>query len=374
MKVTIQRFDGYVLEDLKQYFVGLFEEYGLWEKFKDKKTILLKPNLLGAFEPEKAVTTHPLVLEALIQLLFEKEKQVMIGDSSGGTVSLQKVWDKTGMSDLANRYPVKLLNFAEAGVVEMERNGFSYPISKAFLDADGVISISKYKTHGMMRFTGAVKNMFGLIPGLKKTEFHKLNPETNQFASLLTNLYQSVKYKIDLHIMDGIMGMEGDGPTAGIIHNFGLIFSSQNAPALDYVACNMMGFDWRKVPVVWQSLHEEGILPSRIEIPQEWEGFQFENVKLGSVNFSSKMMNHIPSLAKKFIKTQFEFYPDFNDDCRLCQVCVKSCPVQAISYTKGDKHPLINYTKCINCLCCHELCPYRAVYIHKSRFAKLFIH
>jgi formate hydrogenlyase subunit 6/NADH:ubiquinone oxidoreductase subunit I len=136
----------------------------------------------------------------------------------------------------------------------------------------------------------------------------------------------------------------------------------------------MMGFDWQKIPLISQSLQEEGILPSRIEVPGEWKGFQFDNVKLGIVSFSSNMMNKIPSFAKKFLRTKLEFYPDFNEDCRLCQVCVKSCPVQAITYTKGDKHPIINYAKCIKCLCCHELCPYHAVYIHKSRLAKMFIH
>jgi uncharacterized protein (DUF362 family)/NAD-dependent dihydropyrimidine dehydrogenase PreA subunit len=374
LKVTIQKFDGYHVEELYRYFSELFEANGLWKKLKNKNTILLKPNLLGAFEPEKAVTTNPILLEAIIQILLEKKKLVIIGDSSGGTVSQQKVWDMTGMSELANRYPVKLINFAEAGVMEIERNGFKYPISKAFLEVDGVISISKYKTHGMMRYTGAVKNLYGLIPGLKKSEFHKLYPETGQFASLLTKLYQSVKNKIDLHVMDGIVGMEGEGPAAGNPRKFGVVFSSENALALDYVACSMMGFDWRKIPVVWQGLHEEGLLPSQIEIPVEWKGFVFPNVQLGIVKFSSRMMNHVPSIAKKFLRTKFEFYPDFKDNCRLCQVCVKSCPVQAITYHKGEKHPVIDYAKCIKCLCCHELCPYHAVYIHKSRLAKMFIH
>lgn len=373
MKVSIHQIEDYDLQVLLNYFTGLFNEYDLWKKLKGKKTILLKPNLLGAFEPEKAVTTHPIVLEAIIQLLLEKKKEVIIGDSNGGTTQLQKVYDKTGIADLAARYPIKLVNFAEAGVVEFSRNGFTFPISRAFLDADAVISISKYKTHGMMRFTGAVKNLYGVIPGLKKSEFHKMNPETESFASLVTNLYEVVKDRISLHIMDGIVGMEGEGPSAGSPRRFGVMFASENGPALDYAAAVMMGFDWRKVPIIWQCLHEEGILPSRIEIPEKWQGYVFPNVKLGIVTFSSRMMNRIPSFGKRFIRKQLEFYPDFNEYCRLCQVCVKSCPVQAISFTKGDKHPVIDYSHCIKCLCCHELCPYHAIYIHKSPLAKMFI-
>ncbi|HNW99783.1 MAG TPA: DUF362 domain-containing protein [Candidatus Cloacimonadota bacterium] len=374
MKVQIKKMNEYDLPLLKAYFTELFKEHDLWRKLRNKKKILLKPNLLGAFEPEKAVTTHPIFMEAIIQILLEREKEVLVGDSNGGTTSIQKVYDKTGMANLAERYPIKLINFSEVGIEERSHNGYTFPVSKAFLEADAVISISKYKTHGMMRFTGAVKNLYGVIPGLKKSEYHKLNPETDKFAALVTNLYQSLKDRIVLHIMDGIIGMEGEGPAAGSPRRFGVIFSSENGTALDYVAASMMGFDWRKVPIIWQSLHEEGILPSRIEVAPEWQNFVFPEVKLGIVSFSSRMMNRIPSFGKKFIRKQLEFYPDFNEQCRLCQVCVKSCPVQAITYTKGYKHPVIDYSKCIKCLCCHELCPYHAVYIHKSPLAKMFIH
>jgi uncharacterized protein (DUF362 family)/Pyruvate/2-oxoacid:ferredoxin oxidoreductase delta subunit len=312
------------------------------------------------------------IVEALIQLLLENGKEITIGDSNGGTVSLQKVWEKTGMADLASRYPIRMVSFANTGVGEIKSEDMIFPVAQEFLDADAVINIAKYKTHAMMRYTGAIKNFYGLIPGLKKSEYHKLYPETAKFAGVLAKLYAGVKHKVVLHLVDGILGMEGEGPSAGLPRKFGVLFISESASALDYVASRMMGFDWRKLPLIEKCLQLDGLLPSRIEVSAGWQDFQFANVKLGLVSMSSRMLNYIPGFAKGFLRKQMEFYPDFADTCRLCQVCVKSCPVHAISFTSGDKHPLIDYGKCIKCLCCHELCPYHAIYIHQSGLARMF--
>ncbi|MCF7794506.1 MAG: DUF362 domain-containing protein [Candidatus Cloacimonetes bacterium] len=369
MKVYIEKIESYDLEKIRSFLLTL----PFWSKLKGKKTILIKPNLLGAFPPEKAVTTHPVVLEALISILLEKDKKVWLGDSQGGTTSTKKVWQETGMQQLAEKFNIKLLNFSEGGVQETKSKKMIFNTSKYFWEADAVINVCKYKTHSLMSFTGAVKNLYGLIPGLKKSDYHKQNPDHISFGKVISNLYDSVHEKISFNLMDGILGMEGEGPSAGIPRNFGVMFASESAPALDYVASAMMGFDPQKLDYIISVLKIENLQTSEIEIDSEWKSFTFPNVKIQGVKTLVKILAYSPKFLKNLFRKWFQVYPDFRDGCRLCRVCVDSCPVQAMKLEKGDSHPIIDHSKCIKCMCCHELCPYGVVYVKKSFLAKFVV-
>jgi len=250
---------------------------------------------------------------------------------------------------------------------------YDFFIDSNIFEVDSIINMCKYKTHSLMLFTGAVKNLYGVIPGLIKSEYHKKIPDPTDFAAMLTSLYNVVKPKISLNVMDGIFGMEGEGPSAGNPRNFGLVFISENAPSIDYVASKMMGFKSEEIPLIKYSLEADKVKSSEIKLEKRWRNFKFKNVKLGSVTLRNRIVSNTPKILTDIFAKLFYYYPDFNDKCRKCGLCVESCPVQAMELKKGDQHPKINLDKCIKCLCCQELCPYNAVYVKKSLLSKIIL-
>jgi len=373
MKVFIDKIQSYDLEKIYDFFNKISTEIGLWEKLDGKKIILVKPNLLGAFKPEKVVTTHPIILEALIILFKEKNKEVWLGDSPGGSVSVKKVWQETGMKSLAEKYDLKLVNFSEGGVVLKQSGNTEFPITKYLWEADAIINVAKYKTHSLMYFTGCVKNLYGFIPGLKKSDYHKYHPDFKDFAGIITSLFPIIKDRIYLNILDGIMGMEGEGPSAGIPRNLGIVFASESASAIDFLASRMMGYTHKQLPYINDFLKVDNLSKNNISVDKEWESFSFENVKIRQVGFLINLINRTPGFIKNFLTKYYKYYPDFNEKCTLCKICVQSCPVKVMKIVENIPHPIIDYNKCIKCMCCHELCPHQAIYIKKSFLAKLLI-
>jgi len=266
-----------------------------------------------------------------------------------------------------------VLNFHEGKVKICDSENHQYPITDYIWQADAVINVSKYKTHSLMYYTGAVKNLYGLIPGLKKSDFHKKNPKLDDFSTVISELYGTVKDRLAWNIMDGIIGMEGDGPSAGEPRNFGLMFTCESAAALDYVASKMMGFKQKQLKYIAASMKFDNIDESMIEIDPKWANFKFEKVKIKKVSFLIKAVSSSPKFAQDIFNKYYFYYPDFNDNCKKCRICVDSCPVEAMVLNKDDLHPTIDHDKCIKCMCCHEMCPYSAVYIHKSKLAKLIL-
>jgi len=371
-KVSIRKIETYQLSVIKEAVADFLS--GLKSsRLQNAKTVLIKPNLLGSFPPEQAVTTHPVVIEAIIQYLLDNGKEVWLGDSPGGAGNVKQVWQTTGMQELADKYPVKLVNISSFGFQDVEMDGVELKISKVVWEADAIINVSKYKTHGLMAYTGAIKNLYGLIPGLIKTQYHKQYPDAGGFGHMLTALYKIVRHRVAYHIMDGIVGMDGAGPSAGRPREFGLFFGSTSASALDFLAASFMGFSLNQLNYVKEALHEEGIIPSQIEYPVSFNGFRLNRVNRRAVWLSSKIMNQVPPWIEAVLEKVFDFYPHITNRCRACQICVKSCPVQTI-VPGEDRIPVIITDKCIRCLCCHEMCPYQAIDIHKSFVAKLFIH
>ncbi len=373
MRIEIGRIKEYDFSKIYDFLEKSAEKAKLWNKLSEAKTILIKPNLLGAYPIERAVTTNPIVLDALITLLKKHGKEIWIGDSPGGTVSVKKVWDFTKITELAEKHNIKVLNFHEGQVKICNSENHQYPITDYIWQADAVINVSKYKTHSLMYYTGAVKNLYGLIPGLKKSDFHKKNPKIDEFSTVISELYDTVKDRLAWNIMDGIIGMEGEGPSAGDPRNFGLMFASESAAALDFVASKMMGFKQKQLKYIAASMKFDDIDESMIEIDPKWIDFKFDNVKIKKVSLLIKVMSSSPKFAQDIFNKYYYYYPDFDDNCRKCRICVDSCPVGAMVLNKDDLHPIIDHDKCIKCMCCHEMCPYSVVYIHKSKLAKLIL-
>jgi uncharacterized protein (DUF362 family)/NAD-dependent dihydropyrimidine dehydrogenase PreA subunit len=373
MKVLIQNIAEYDLFLVRKFIEQVFEELQLELRLKDCRTVLLKPNLLGPYEPARAVTTHPVIVEALIIKLQNLKKEVWLGDSPGGSLPVKRIFTVTGMEELCRRYSVKLINFNTEGIERQSWQGREYNIAKPFFLADAVINLAKYKTHSLMYYTGCIKNLFGLIPGLKKSDYHKKFPTYQEFSTVISDIYSISQTQVNLNILDGIIGMEGEGPSAGKPRSFGLLFASESGAALDWQAAKMMGLKKNQMQYIYQAMANENLTPEDILTGRRWQNFSFEKVKIKKVSQLINLIQHSPGFLQNAFRKAYQYYPDFNDNCVLCGVCRDSCPVQAITITSGDITPVIDLDTCIKCMCCHELCPHQAVFIHKSFLARFLV-
>ncbi|MBW6516181.1 MAG: DUF362 domain-containing protein [Candidatus Cloacimonetes bacterium] len=374
MKVYIEQIEDYSPEQLYQYFSNVFQEERLGEILASKNSVLLKPNLLGTHTPEVAVTTHPVVIESLVRVLkVNGISNIFLGDSPGGTFRTENVWQITGMKEVATKLDIKLINFGTEGIEKITTGDFELMIDKQVLQFPAIINIAKYKTHSLTMFTGAVKNLFGSVPGLIKSDYHRLYPDSEKFAELLVAIYQVLKEQVVLNVIDGIWGMEGEGPSAGIPRNFGVMLASRSASALDFTAAKMMSFRSERIPTVRMSMEADNLSPEDIVLDEKWQEFQFPKVRLGRVSLYSSFMKKVPESIQKLFNRLYNYYPAFNKNCRLCRICVDSCPVKAITLEKEDLTPEIDYQTCIKCMCCHEFCPHNAVYIKKTLLAKILL-
>ena len=186
------------------------------------------------------MATHPAVLQVVAEMVQQAGGVASIGDSPAGPVEIaQQVWAKTGMAEAASRVGAPLVLFKEA---EWKRlNGYDYFIAKPLYEADLVINLPKIKTHGLTLYTGAVKNLFGAIPGTRKRELHLRAPGMPDFSRVLTDVLELVK--TGLTIIDGVIGMEGEGPgTRGTPHAYRCLAASIDPLALDTVITQAMGY------------------------------------------------------------------------------------------------------------------------------------
>ena len=371
MEVFIREINQYKLKILEKNIEWIYEKE-LKNILSDKKTILLKPNLLGAFNPELAVTTHPKIIEAIIKILIKDNKKILLGDSPGGSVSINKVWEKTGIKEIASQYPIELVKFNQSVEKIPGKNDFIY-LSSYLSQADAIINIPKLKTHSLVKYTGAVKNLYGLIPGLKKSDYHRKYANPKAFSEFIASFYNLIKDKVTYNIMDGIIGMEGEGPSSGTTRNFGLLIASQSAAGLDYIATGILGFNPAKLLIVSKSLEYENLSPQALQIEKKWHDFKIKDVKKTKVESFNNILSRIPNPILKIFKKLFKYYPAFNSNCKLCKICVDSCPVAAIKLTQEMDKPEIDKNKCIKCMCCQELCPHNAIYVNKSLLAKLLL-
>jgi len=333
---------------------------------KPGNKVLLKPNLLSAKTPDQAITTHPAVVEAVIILVKEAGGIPMVGDSPAGAFkSLEEFWNTTGMLEVCRRHSVELISFEKSGVQQKECNGKKYHLARPVLDADVIINLPKLKTHSLTLMTGAVKNMYGVIPGLKKSMYHKQAPKPWDFSKLVVDIYALAKPH--LTIVDAVVGMEGLGPSAGSPRNLCFVMAGQDGVALDSYAAHLLGKKPLEIPttkIAWQQ--KVGIADlKQIEVL----GDQISPLK----DFKwppNWFYSLIPNFLAKYAARLFWVRPAIDPKlCINCGYCVESCPVSALASVGAV--PEFNYKLCINCLCCSEVCPRHAVYQKRSPLARL---
>jgi len=376
-KVSLAKCENYDSNEVMRAVSSAIDNIGGIKNFvKPGERILLKPNLLSARQPERAVTTHPEIVRAVIRLVREAGAVPILGDSPGGAVKgVERVWKETGMKMVSEQEKVELVNFETSGSDEVNINHPLLPrihLSKIALNVDGIINLPKLKTHGLVIFTGAIKNFYGCIPGLRKAEYHKIVPHPDDFGRLLGELYLLLKSRVRLTVMDGILGMEGNGPGTGDVRKLNIVAASQDVVALDTVITSLLGFKPQKIEMIkYLSAAKAGESDlSRIEITGESpSAFDLAHFKFPSNWYIILIPHFLISMLGKFIWMKPEIVPEI---CENCMMCVNSCPVKAIS-KKGKEKPVINAKACISCLCCHELCQYKAIELRSSFLAKLLI-
>jgi len=365
-KISISECNSYNDEDVQKAVSQCLDHLGGLSSFiKEGDTVLIKPNVLQAKKPEEAITTHPAVMEAIIIEVQKIGATAFVGDSPGGLwLTLGNHWKNTGIGKVCSKYNVEILNFEAAGSYEKEINGNTYYIAKPVLDVDFVINVPKIKTHSLTTFTCAIKNMFGTIPGLMKVNYHKIAPNTNDFSSLIVDIFSLTKP--NLNIVDGIIGMEGEGPSGGKPIKLGMVLASTDGVALDTYICHLLGKNPMKVPTN-KIAYEKGLGQGNInEI--EILGYQAKVRK--DFKWPSSLMSSLPEFLVRGMWGFISQKPVINSKlCTNCKQCIKSCPVEVL--TPGVPVPEFNYDKCINCLCCSEMCPQKAIHMKKNLLARL---
>ena len=364
-KVAIVRCGSYNTEEVRKAVSRGLELIGGAESFvMQGEKILLKVNLLVGEVPEKCVNTHPAVFRAVAEMFAAKGAIVQYGDSPGFGAP-NAAAKKSGIADVADKLKIELVDFKEGREVFFEQGNQnkSFYIANGVLDADGLISLPKMKTHALERFTGAIKNQFGCVVGMRKGEFHVKLPDATDFARMLVDLNSFVKPR--LYIMDGIMAMEGNGPRGGTPRAMNVLLFSTDPVALDATASRMINLNPLYVPTTLVggqtgagTFNEEEIeivgdaLKDFICMDFNVERTPVKTVKKNSVNTFLK--NRL--IAKPVI---------IEDKCTQCGTCVHSCPVEgkAINWLNEDKTkaPVYDYKKCIRCYCCQEMCPESAI-------------
>lgn len=377
-EVSVRKCNDYSYENVKKSIEKLIEDLGGLEKYiKPGSNVLVKPNLLMKKTPEEATTTHPMVVKVVCEKLLELNCNVVIADSPGGPYnqsSLKSIYKATGLEEVANELGVKLnYDISEVKVKNTNAHALKYmDIIKPVVDADYVINLCKLKTHQMATFTGGTKNLYGCIAGLKKAEIHYRFPTEELFCEdVLLDICSYVNPT--LTIMDGIIGMEGEGPSAGVPRKIGAILASKSPYAIDYIACKMINLESKRVPTLVGAIKRNFIKEDGSDIVVLGDDINPLIIKDFDIPNTSKDFRLLSSSLPKFIHepiTKMITPKPYirHKDCVKCGKCIEACPAKVMKLT--DKVE-INLNNCIRCYCCHELCPKKAIDIKRSFIFRL---
>lgn len=324
--------------------------------------VLVKPNLLSARLPEEAVDTHPEVVRAVVRLVKDAGATPLVGDSPGGYgANIEEIFDKSGMRSIAAEEGVELVKFTKSKFVD------GIPFTRYLSECDSIISVPKFKTHGITVLTAAVKNMYGMVTGLYKAECHSKAPKEEDFARIIAMIYSIAKPH--LTILDGITAMEGDGPSAGKPRNMNLVMASDDAVAVDALLTKIIGLDPLDI-LVTKEAFDMGLGEAdlgKIEMAGDSiDNFVVKDFKLPQ----TAVFKLMPKGLVNSIAALIRFKPHIDIDvCTRCNLCKITCPVDAIEIETDLCK--IDYDKCIRCLCCQEVCPYKAISIRRNILTKM---
>ena len=377
-KVSLVSCSTYDAPEIQDRMAEGLMQAGIDPELLQGKRVLIKPNLLNASAPEKAVVTHPEFFRASLRLVKAWGGRPVMAESPAFQL-LAKVMRKTGYDRVVDEEGCEVADPRATGVLFWEgaETFKRFEISNAFFDADVVINLPKLKTHGLTYLTGAVKNFFGLVYGLNKSQWHLRARSGEEFSSLLLDLYgallqDSERPKTFIHIMDAITGLEGEGPgISGTPKNIGAMLLGQDALAVDAVAVRLINLDRKRVHTL--------MLGQKRELgAASLEGIQIVGGRLDALEVHdyvpSKAAGNPSPVSRWPLNTEFfknllvERPVPLKGRCTLCYQCMAICPGGAIGKSKGlEPVPLYNYDKCIRCYCCMEICPEAAISLKRGK-------
>jgi uncharacterized protein (DUF362 family)/NAD-dependent dihydropyrimidine dehydrogenase PreA subunit len=355
----LERAEDYSRAAVKKSIERLLFHFGGLQAFVNPgERVLLKPNMLSAKPPDAAVTTHPEVVRAVIEMVRDAGAVALVGDSPG-VGGLVRVAEKSGILDVVKETGAELVEFKES--LEISGKGVfkRFELARPYLEADRIINLPKLKTHEMMTMTCSVKNLFGAVVGMAKAGWHlKAGEDRSLFASLLLEIYRL--RKPDLNIVDAIVAMEGDGPSSGNPRQVGLLLAGVNPVAVDVIAGEILGirknvlYVERAAQALGIAGADRGTITTLGVSPSEARIDRFRLPRASSVQFG------LPRFLMRFLRNSFTAYPyPITGKCILCGVCRDACPPGAMEIRDGRLH--IDYRRCIRCFCCRELCPENAL-------------
>jgi uncharacterized protein (DUF362 family)/NAD-dependent dihydropyrimidine dehydrogenase PreA subunit len=356
----------------------IFKVYGGIDRFvKPGDRVVIKINLLMGKSPEEAVTTHPVLVKELVKLIKQAGGEVIIADSPAGPFNdfnLKRAYKISGLIKVAEETGATL-NYN----TDFEKMDFAGEVSRSFTlakfitDADVIFNLPKLKTHGLTMYTGAVKNLLGTIPGLLKAEYHLKMQQSLLFSRMLVDL--ALLINPSFNIMDGVVGMEGEGPSGGSPKKFGYLMASKSPFALDVMGVYLMGIEpLLKVPTI-KVAADRGFVANISEINQLGDSITpqsdtlIPDIEKESNLIDQKLPESISNIISYFLRPR----PTFDhQDCVGCGDCAEICPADTIDMV-GQK-PEVDLDDCIRCFCCQELCKYKAVDIKRPLLGKLLFN
>ncbi len=336
--------------------------------------IMLKPNLLLFKPPETAVNTHPSVVRAVANLVREAGGRAIIADSPGGGTGhnppgLRNLYRISGMQEVAEATGAELNLDCEALEVPCPEGGLIkvLDVMRPATAVDAIISIPKLKTHGLVRYTGAVKNLFGLVPGRIKMGYHTKLQDTERFSEMLLDIVLWARPV--LTIVDAIVAMEGEGPSAGRPRELGLLVAGEDATAVDLAALEIIGMDPQTVPTI-RVAQRRGLTSAR-SADLEILGVSLAEAHVPDFYAPQTGAADVlltPPGLRRWLERQFVAKPHAGPRCTGCGVCAQNCPVEAI--TVRSRRAQMDLGRCIRCYCCHEFCPQQAIELRRSALAR----
>ena len=354
----------------------LLEKAGGLDWVRPGMKIGIKANLVAAMGPETAATTHPALVKALVDIIQERGAEALVGDSPGGmynAVFLNRVYAASGMSaagvPLNHDYSTREIALPEGKLCR------TATVTGWLLDCDAIINFAKLKSHGMMGLSAAAKNLFGSVPGTMKPEYHYRFPNPADFADMLVDLDEF--WKPRLHLVDAVLAMEGNGPTAGSPKPVGCLLAGENPHRIDLLCAKLIGLDPGTVPTL-RAAQARGLCPERLEelaIDGPWRDFVTEGFEIiterNGLQFQALMGGgKRGELFSRFAGRLIAARPTVEKAlCVGCRKCEQICPAKAIAMK--NRKPVVDRKACIRCFCCQEFCPKGAMKVKRPPLARL---
>jgi len=368
-KVSVIKCDSYEQNKIDKAIEEALKKINF--NVKPNSKILIKPNLVSVNTPEQGSITHYTLIDFLCRYFLAKKCSVVIGESSAFYIKgyTEKAYHTSNIYDIAKKYSVPLIEFENEKIVSVNKKNLKF-LDELYMPEminkfDLIVDVPKLKSHMLMRFSGAIKNLYGIVPGGYKQLLHQKTKDINDMAEIFLDVYESLTPKI-LSIIDGVVGLDG-GPAAviGKPKEIGYILASMNPFALDVIACQIIGYSPKDLPTITMAEKRKLIDSKKVKQIGKFKAVKFEKLVKGPIEKRNK---------DSVLITKTFAHPKANYKCTFCGKCVKRCPVNAISLENknGTKKWVLDKEKCISCYSCVSVCPVNAINL-KDTFTNKFI-